>query len=84
MAYNVIGQVQSTVPPTVTDDSSKGFAIGSQWVDSAGQNTYTCYSAAVGAAVWLPLGTGVGVLDPLQVVTFAPGFQTFVVGTAWA
>lgn len=59
MAYNRIGQIQSTVPPTATDDSSKGFAVGSRWVDSAGRNTYVCYSAAVGAAVWRPLGTGV-------------------------
>jgi len=49
--------------PAVTDDSSKGYSVGSRWY--YGTNIYECVSAGVGAAVWsqinavtLPAGTG--------------------------
>jgi len=36
--------------PTATDDSSKGYSVGSRWY--YGTNIYECVSAGVGAAVW--------------------------------
>lgn len=41
-----------TTAPTVNDDSSTGAFVGLVWVDTVAQQTYMCYSAAVGAAVW--------------------------------
>src|SRR3972149_6214057 len=38
--------------PAVTDDSSKGFGAGSEWVDITNDKAYVCLDAAVGAAVW--------------------------------
>jgi hypothetical protein len=42
--------VAASASPTVTDDSAKGYAVGSSW--TYGGTTYTCNDATVGAAVW--------------------------------
>jgi hypothetical protein len=42
--------VAASAAPTVTDDSAKGYAVGSSW--TYGGTTYTCNDATVGAAVW--------------------------------
>lgn len=44
------------VAPTVTDDSSADYAVGSRWVDVAADRSWLCVDATVGAAVWLELG----------------------------
>jgi hypothetical protein len=40
-----------TFAPSVTDDDSKGFVIGSRWILDNG-DIYTCTDATTGAAVW--------------------------------
>lgn len=42
----------AAVAPVVTDDSGSGYAVGSRWIDTVGQQEYVCISAGVGAAVW--------------------------------
>jgi len=44
--------LDATVAPTVTDDSSKGYKKGSTWVDSITNKTYTCVDNTVGNAIW--------------------------------
>ncbi len=39
-------------PPQIIDDSSLGFQIGSQWIDTRANAHYICFDATVGAAVW--------------------------------
>lgn len=39
-------------PPQIIDDSSLGFQIGSQWIDTRANAHYVCFDATVGAAVW--------------------------------
>ena len=41
--------------PTVNNDSSEGYAVGSRWTDSVGGVTYFAQSVAVGAAVWVEM-----------------------------
>jgi hypothetical protein len=43
----------AVVPPTVADDSSIGYAVGSYWQDTLEDASYVCVDASVGAAVWL-------------------------------
>lgn len=43
----------ATTPPTVNDDSSVGYSIGSHWVDITGDKAYVCVDASVGAAIWV-------------------------------
>ncbi len=40
-------------PPSVTDDVTSGYEVGSTWLDVLGGNFYVCKDAAQGAAVWL-------------------------------
>jgi hypothetical protein len=51
--------------PLVTDDSSKGYEVGSTWVNVTGQRTWEAVSVAVGAAVWVP-SSGGGAPLPIQ------------------
>lgn len=56
MDGNGIGIRQSlynfTTTPTVTDDTTKGYAVGSLWTLDDG-TTYECTDATTGAAVWV-------------------------------
>lgn len=42
----------ATAAPTAANDSSQGYQVGSQWVDTTGKLSYTLLDASVGAAVW--------------------------------
>lgn len=42
----------ATAAPTASDDSSKGYQIGSVWIVGSTGTAYTCVDASVGAAVW--------------------------------
>lgn len=43
----------ATVPPSVNDDSSQEYAVGSAWFDTVGKEGYRCVDASVGAAIWI-------------------------------
>lgn len=43
---------QATVDPTVSDDSTQGYSVGSLWINKTTRTEWVCMSAAVGAAVW--------------------------------
>jgi hypothetical protein len=45
-----------TYTPSVSDDTTKGFIVGSRWVLDNG-NVYVCSDATTGAAVWILLST---------------------------
>lgn len=57
MSYALPPQTVRTTTPTVTDDSSKGFYSGFTWANTTTSKVYYCISSAVGAAVWVVLGT---------------------------
>lgn len=42
----------ATSNPTATDDSTKGYSIGSTWVNISTSNVYVAASVQPGAAVW--------------------------------
>lgn len=44
------------VPPTVNDDTTGGYTVGSKWFDSVGITTYICSDNTDGAAVWNVIG----------------------------
>jgi len=44
--------LNATVAPTVNDDSSAGYAVGSKWIDTTADEAYVCLDASAGAAVW--------------------------------
>ena len=51
----------ASAAPTVNDDSSAGYAIGSRWLDTTNDREYVALDVTVGAAVWretTPPGAG--------------------------
>ena len=40
--------------PTVNDDASLGYRVGSRWVNTTTRTAYSCVDNTVGAAVWYP------------------------------
>jgi len=42
----------AAVAPTVTDDSSAGYSIGSRWINTVTDKEYVALDVSVGAAVW--------------------------------
>ncbi|RMH11105.1 MAG: hypothetical protein D6698_16910, partial [Gammaproteobacteria bacterium] len=45
-------QYSATTSPTPSDDDTAGFEQGSLWIDTTNRETYICYDATTGAAVW--------------------------------
>lgn len=41
-----------TSAPTVNNDSSQGYAVGSRWLDTTNNDEYVCLNATAGNAVW--------------------------------
>jgi hypothetical protein len=41
-----------TVPPTVNNDATEGFTIGSRWINTTDNDEYVCISNAIGNTVW--------------------------------
>jgi|SaaInlV_125m_DNA_1040241.scaffolds.fasta_scaffold04733_3 hypothetical protein len=48
----------ATAAPTVNDDTSTGFSVGSKWIDVTNDKAYNCVDATTGAAVWNEAGGG--------------------------
>ena len=42
----------ATVGPTVTDDQTAGYSVGSDWFDITNDDAYVCLDNSTGAAVW--------------------------------
>lgn len=48
----VLNNFAATAAPTAANDNTQGYAVGSRWVDTTGDESYICVDAATGAAVW--------------------------------
>ena len=46
----------ATQEPTVSNDSSEGYSIGSKWIDTTNDKIYFCLDATVNAAEWSESG----------------------------
>ena len=49
---NLKMKLNATIAPTVNNDTSEGYAVGSIWVDVSGDKAYICLDETDGAAVW--------------------------------
>lgn len=70
MSYTTFPSVSRAAAPVATDDNTKGFVIGSQWVDTsaAPRKVYVCTDASTGSSVWLAAGgvTSHSALSPIS------------------
>ena len=51
--------LSAIIPPTVNNDSSEGYAIGSLWIDTALDEIYVCLDSSLGAALWQGFSGGI-------------------------
>lgn len=73
-------KIDAIIAPTVDNDSTEGYSLGSKWMDTVGLKVYKCFDATVGAAIWIDLTGGGGaewieierqtVLSPVTSVDF--------------
>jgi len=66
---DVKNNLAGAAAPTVGDDSTKGYAVGSLWFDLTSSPTelYRCMDVSVGAAVWLNTSLEVGDLGSMAI-----------------
>jgi len=57
-----------TTAPTVNNDGTEGYAVGSRWTDATNDKDYVCTDASTGAAVWIET-TGSGTTPATTVAT---------------
>lgn len=77
MSFRLNPQVTRAAAPGAADDSSKGFVVGSAWVNTstAPDDLYICSSSAVGAATWVKAG-GVAAHPSLSTLDWASSGHT--------
>ena len=75
------GNLAATAAPTATDDADKGYAVGSQWVDTAAGKYYVCVDAAVGVAVWCNTTASGGTVTSVTAATPLTGGEITTTGT---
>ena len=68
----------NTVAPTVDNDSSELYSVGSLWVNTTDNVIYICLDPSAGAANWREIGRSLTVQDEDNVITTAATKFTFV------
>ena len=53
-----LNNYEAATPPLVTDDETKGYGVGSNWIDRATNTAYICLNPTTGNANWQKLGSG--------------------------
>jgi hypothetical protein len=69
--------LNASVAPTVSNDSSQGYSVASMWIDTTGNKAYICVDNAVGGAIWIEMGGsggGGGTAYPYAIVGEPSGF----------
>ncbi|MCK4522079.1 MAG: hypothetical protein KAU20_05880 [Nanoarchaeota archaeon] len=51
-ANNPKHKLDATTAPTVNDDTTAGYTVGSLWADVTNDNLYVCIDATAGTAIW--------------------------------
>lgn len=57
----------ATIPPTVNNDNTEDYAVGSRWIDVTGDNEYVAVDVTTAAAVWIAttsVAKGVVIVNP--------------------
>ena len=68
----------NTVAPTVDNDSSEDYSVGSLWINTTDNVIYICLDPSAGAANWREIGRSLTVQDEDNVITTAATKFTFV------
>jgi len=85
---SITNNLAATTAPTVTDDSGSGYAVGSEWVNTASGSVYICVDATAGAAVWSQVDGAATGTQNNYIATAAPAVSDdntagYAVGSVW-
>jgi hypothetical protein len=69
--FKLLCNLTATAAPTVTNDSSEGYSVGSIW--NFGGVVYTATDVSVGAAVWVAVGGTYSIETLTPVITIGTG-----------
>ena len=74
-----INNFVATTDPTVTNDASQGYGVGSTWINTSNSRQWICLTNAIGAAAWVLAGVvpGVGVEPSSMLTQFGSGTNSF-------
>jgi hypothetical protein len=80
--FKLLCNLQATAAPTVTNDSSKGYSVGSIW--NYNGVIYTATDVSVGAAVWVAVGgaSGGSLQDAYDIGNTIEGFDVVIDDTS--
>jgi hypothetical protein len=53
-------EFSKTATPTVNDDGTSGYEVGSRWIDTTNDKEYVCVDSSTGAAAWIETTGGGG------------------------
>lgn len=68
----------AAVAPTVNDDETALYSVGSMWTDTVGGSTYVCLDASTGAAVWTSITARTGDFPAEQAVLGDATIRTWI------
>jgi hypothetical protein len=72
----------SSVAPTVDNDASEGYEVGSRWLDTTNMNEYICFDASKSSAIWKQTSNGDNgkvtfVIETTQTTATSTSYETF-------
>jgi hypothetical protein len=85
---NILMNYQGQGPPTILNDGTQGYSVGSQWLDLVnGGNMYVCVNNATNMGIWKQINNPVSVKNTFNATT-VPTFgndlsQGYMVGSEW-
>jgi len=53
LAADIKNNYTAVIAPAATDDTTQGYAPGSYWIDTVGEEVYRCIDATTNLAVWI-------------------------------
>lgn len=83
---NIVGpknKYDATIDPTINNDQTQGYAIGSQWINVTTGALFTCFDAATGVADWQEAGGGGVHVDTVDPTVNDDDTNGFDVGDLW-
>lgn len=72
-ANGTLNNVAATTNPTVSNDGTQGYAIGSQWVNTTTGALYMATGVGTGAAVWVRIRDAATLIANADLATMAAG-----------
>jgi hypothetical protein len=87
---NILSNLSATTDPTITNDSSQGYSVGSIWINTSTGKALICASSTVGNASWTTLSTsgltkadiGLGNVENIAISTWVGSSNITTVGSA--